>query len=93
MKDTHELAAEDFKDRVGQSFLINNQPVTLAEVETKEGASQKLRTQVSLTFRSEGELGVEDGQAPFFHPELGEHVLLVHRIVDPDGPAYQIILA
>lgn len=93
MKETHELAVEDFKDRIGQSFLINNQPVTLADIETQDAPAPKLRTQVSLVFRSDGELGGVDGQAPFSHPELGEHVLLVHRIVDPEGPAYEIVLA
>ena len=93
MKEIHELTEDDFKGRVGQSFLINSQPVTLAEVDTKEAPSPKLRTQLSLIFRSDQELGVVDGQARFSHPELGEHVLLIHRIVDPEGPAYEIILA
>jgi hypothetical protein len=93
MKETKDLTAEDFKDRIGQSFLINNQPVTLEAMDTRDGPSAKMRTQVSLLFRADGELGVKDGQEPFSHPELGEHMLLVHRIVDPDGPAYEIILA
>ena len=93
MKEIHELSEADFKDRIGQSFLINNQPVALAEVATQDAPSPKLRTQVSLIFRSEDELGGVDGLAPFSHPELGEHNLLVHRIVDPEGPAYEIVVA
>lgn len=93
MKETKDLGVEDFEGRIGQSFLINNQPATLAEVDSKDAPAKTMRTQVSLIFRSEGELGVSDGQEPFFHPELGEHVLVVNRIADPDGPTYEIILA
>jgi hypothetical protein len=93
MTDISEMTAETFEPLIGETFTINSQPVTLKAVDKTDPASPKLRTQTSLVFTADEPIGMEDGIQNVAHPQLGEHGLLVHRVVDPDAPTYEIVLA
>ncbi|MBR9825300.1 MAG: hypothetical protein GYB36_05780 [Alphaproteobacteria bacterium] len=93
MKNTEDLVSEDFESRIDETFMIDDNEVSLKSVDVRDAPSPKMRKPVSLLLKSEEPLPVEDGVLGFAHPDLGQHMLLVHRVADPDDILYEIILA
>ena len=94
MKSLEQLTSEDFRPLVGESFTIDGQPVTLEAVEVGEAPAPKMRAAISLVFTAKKDIGIDSDCYPVSHAAIGEHDLLVSRIVslDPDMSTYQIIL-
>ena len=90
------LSADDFKDRVGQSFTLAGGPVTLKEVKTGTPGHKRFRAPFSLIFEAESALEDTTGLAALDHPDLGALDLLYQRIAPLDednaAPTYEIVL-
>ncbi len=86
MKTLDEITADDFKDRVGETFTIGKKNATLKAVDVRPAGHKMFRDQVSLLFEADEDLEVDSGLAKVAHAELGRLDLLVHRIDNPDDP-------
>ena len=95
MKSIEDLNAEDFKDRVGQTFTMSGAPVVLKSVDPGPPGHKSFRAPFSLLFEGEAEL---DDQAPVTldHPDLGALELSMQRVAvtdeDSAAPTYEIVL-
>jgi hypothetical protein len=86
MKTLDQLTNEDFESRVGETFRLGKHAVTLKDVKTGQAGHQTFRTQISLVFEAESDIGVTSDITTLSHPDLGLFELLVHRIEDPENP-------
>lgn len=93
MTDLSDMTAETFEPLIGQTFTINGQPVTLKTVDKLDPPSASMRAPTSLVLTADEEIGMEDGVQVVGHDQLGQHSLLVHRIIDPEQPTYEIVFA
>jgi hypothetical protein len=96
MKTLDELTHEDFEAHIGETFGIGKAAVTLKSVTAGKPGPKQFRTQVSLIFEADSDIGVEAAVVPVSHPDLGRFDLMVHRTADPENPdnppTYEIIL-
>jgi hypothetical protein len=92
MKSLEDLNQKDFEALVGKTFTLDGHTVTLKQVDTREAPGKKFRAPMSLTFTGPEDTGVIAGTHTLSHPDIGEHALLVHRVIDPDEPIYEIVL-
>lgn len=95
MTSVKDLSAEDFKDRVGETFTLSGAPVVLKSVDPGRPGHKAFRAPFSLLFQGEAVL---DDHAPVTldHPDLGAFELMMQRVtVSQDqgaGPSYEIVL-
>lgn len=93
MKRTDQLTGHDFQGLIGAGFKLNNKPVTLESVTMGEAPAPKLRAPASLLFVCDEEIDVEHGTQLLSHPDLGDHLLHVHRVNSDEKRTYEIVLA
>lgn len=91
MKPIEDLTHEDFKPLVGQEFtLAHHYKITLCEVDTREAHHPDFRDPFSLIFTGPEELKPAE-VLPVHHDAIGEHELLIHRIVSYPDAKFQIV--
>ncbi len=93
MKPTENLTVDDFKPLVGQNFtLANNHTLVLKEVETQDSHHSDFRAPFSLVFTGPEELKLAD-VVPLEHDSIGEHHVMVHRIVSHPDAQFEVVFS
>jgi len=92
MKKTDQLTAQDFQALVGATFQLAHKPVSLESVDIREAPTPEHRAPASITFVADEEIDVEHGTHLLSHPELGDHLLHIHRVNGGEKPTYELII-
>ena len=92
MKKTEELTALDFQSLIGARFQLAHKPVSLESVDVREAPTPEHKAPASITFVADEEIDVDHGPHLLSHPELGDHLLHIHRVNEGDKPTYELIL-
>lgn len=90
MKTLKDLAPDDFTSLIGDAFDLDGHTLTLRKVDTLEAPHPSLPIPISLVFSGPEDLIVA-GLHTLSHDKIGTHELLVHRVVDPGGPTFEIV--
>jgi hypothetical protein len=95
MKSIKDLNADDFEDRVGQTFTLSGAPVVLKSVDPGKPGHKSFRAPFSLLFEGEAELDDQEA-VTLDHPDLGALELTMQRVTvaeeDDAKPTYEIVL-
>jgi hypothetical protein len=94
MKTLDEFKAADLKAHLGSKFRLNQTPVTLESMDVRSVGDDGATTLASLVFVADEGAVLESGDYLLSHPELGDHLVHVHKIsLDADtAPAVELIL-
>lgn len=94
MKDLAALASADFEALIGQDIMVHGAPLTVAAVDVHKPIPGFDRTPFSVILKGEA---LESGSGfsdvvAVHHDTIGEHQLLVNRIIEPDQtPHFEIV--
>lgn len=94
MKTLDELKAADLTSRVGDKFRLNQATVTLESVTVREAGEAGEPAMTSLVFVAEEGATLDSGDYLLSHPELGDHLVHVHKVSSDAeaAPAVELIL-
>ena len=91
MKPTENLTVDDFKPLVGQNFtLAHHHTLVLKEVDAREAPHSDFRAPFSLIFSGPEELKPAE-VLPVHHDAIGEHQLMIHRIMAHPDARFEIV--
>lgn len=91
MKDLHQIEKADFDALKGDMLTVGGAKMKVVEVEAAPERPKRFRKGFVIGLRPEGRPQLADGTYAVSHDKIGEHQLLVTRVMDEEGPLYEII--
>jgi len=78
------LSHEHFESLIGETFTVGGHRTRLRAVRLGPKAGAKFRQQFALTFDTPEGTPIRSDVVPVSHPAIGDHTLLVTRVLDAD---------
>lgn len=91
MKDLHHIEQADFDALKGDTLEVGGARMKIVEVEAAPERPKRFRKGFVIGLRPEGRPQLADGSYTVRHDKIGEHQLLVTRVMDEEGPLYEIV--